>query len=256
MNIFKLEGQTFKQIAGSLTSIAVGSNETLVWGLNGNQIYKLDFFGTGFQLVEGELTSIAAGAAGVWGINSAGWIYRYAGYKWDRIPGTLNQISVGGSVWGLNSASEIYRFNGYSWDRTPGPLLKRIAVGSPPGETTVWGLDGAGQIYTVVDNKWVHQNGVLTNIAVGTTGVWGVNSAGELYRFNGADWDPMRSGVKAFAVGNSLWGTGSEAAWALDSDGQIFAYLYPGAFGTGGWTQFPGALQSIAVGGMGVWGLG
>jgi hypothetical protein len=51
----------------------------------------------------------------VWGVNSAGHIYRYTqddANPWVQIPGGLSDIGAGsdGAVWGVNSAGNIYRY--------------------------------------------------------------------------------------------------------------------------------------------------
>ncbi|KJY40324.1 hypothetical protein VR41_15135, partial [Streptomyces sp. NRRL B-1568] len=58
-----------------------------------------------------------AGADGtVWGVNSAGTIFRYAGdqgsTRWVQTTGGLSRISVGSrtNVWGVNSNQEIFRY--------------------------------------------------------------------------------------------------------------------------------------------------
>ncbi|MGA5170171.1 tectonin domain-containing protein, partial [Streptomyces lavendulocolor] len=65
--------------------------------------------------ITGALTAISAGSrTNVWGVNSAGNIYRFSGDDadpWINIPGALKDIGAAadGTVWGVNSAGNIYR---------------------------------------------------------------------------------------------------------------------------------------------------
>jgi len=67
--------------------------------------------------IGGALKRISAGSqTNVWGVNSAGNIYRYTGNDaspWVQIPGGLSDIGAAadGTVWGVNSAGNIYRYS-------------------------------------------------------------------------------------------------------------------------------------------------
>ncbi|MEU5091641.1 tectonin domain-containing protein [Streptomyces sp. NPDC021356] len=71
-----------------------------------------------WKQISGALVRIAAGSrTNVWGVNSAGNIYRYTNNDadpWQQIPGALTDIGAGadGTVWGVNSAGNIYRYTG------------------------------------------------------------------------------------------------------------------------------------------------
>ncbi len=70
----------------------------------------------------------------VWGVNSAGAMYRYdGGGKWERMGGAMAEVSVGddGLVWGVNAAGAVYRYDGGGkWERMGGPALAQVSVGS------------------------------------------------------------------------------------------------------------------------------
>ncbi|MEU8781781.1 tectonin domain-containing protein [Streptomyces sp. NPDC048637] len=71
-----------------------------------------------WKLISGSLTAISAGSrTNVWGVDSAGGIYRYTNNDaspWVKIPGGLSDIGAGadGTVWGVNSRNEIFRYTG------------------------------------------------------------------------------------------------------------------------------------------------
>ncbi|WP_228470920.1 tectonin domain-containing protein [Streptomyces alkaliphilus] len=72
--------------------------------------------------ISGALTAISAGSrTSVWGVNSAGNIYRYSGNDgspWSRVPGGLTDIGAAadGTVWGVNANGNIYRYVGDGQD--------------------------------------------------------------------------------------------------------------------------------------------
>src|ERR1022692_4116935 len=73
-----------------------------------------------FVEVPGALTTISAGGASVWGLNTLHHVYRYkqSTVSFAQVPGPLTQIAVGGGnvtldddVWGVNTLRQIYRYN-------------------------------------------------------------------------------------------------------------------------------------------------
>jgi hypothetical protein len=142
--------QNWEQVAGTLSTLSLGSGEA--WGLNGNgDIYRFDFatlafyrwgFGpyaqitvgtnavftnnpgdhglleltpVGTNAVAGSLIQIQAGGDGVWGIGSSQQIFRLQPFAniFTQIPGALVSISVGsgGGVWGTNSSHQVFAFS-------------------------------------------------------------------------------------------------------------------------------------------------
>jgi hypothetical protein len=243
-----------------------------------------------FKLVPGSLQQVSVGADGtVWGINSAGLIYRYDSnsQSWVQTPGYLKQIAVGGNgaVWGLNPAGSIYRWNAQAQNWTPiNGSLSQITVGS---DDDVWGLNSAQSIYHWIPSaqNWVQIPGALKQIAVGFNGaVWGINRAGLIYRFNPGSqaFVPVPGILTQIVVGSDgvVWGLNGQSIYRFNSLTQRFEHI-PGALtqiavGSGGnvwginagnliyeldspnqsWTNIPGALSHIAAGANGaVWGL-
>lgn len=207
-----------------------------------------------FQNLPGALQQISVGADGtVWGLNSAGEIYKYDSQQqtWVQERGALAQIAVGSasSVWGLNAAGQIYRWNTATqvWDLIPGNL-SQIAVGA---DGDVWGLNYQEHIYhfNAQTQGWTQIPGTLKQIAVGFDGaVWAINSANSVYRFNpGTGFFRQVPGTMTYIAAGAdgdVWGLNDTSVYHFDRLSQS-------------WDHMPGTLSQISVGaGSNVWGLG
>lgn len=264
--------QTFKKISISknVPVVQVAPGGSSVWALasNGNP-YILK--GKSFALANTiALTQIAVGGGNaaqadeVWGLNSAGSIYRASksGTSWifSQVPGLLDAIAVGPGyqdschpyeVWGLNPGSQIYRYNfcRSNFDQMPG-FLCDIHVGGGG----VWGAQCGPNTY-----RFNFSTGVFEPInspffgfpalTVGPTGeVWALDTAtsGELYRY-----DPVYGGFQYIACCSSQIQAGGNGVWTL-SGGHIDRWEPS----TLRFVQVAGSLISISVGsGGGVWGI-
>lgn len=183
----------------TLIQLTVGQGKS-VWALDNsstNNIYYYDFTTKAFVNVPGYLTSIGAGAEGVWGVNSASghaYVYNTSTKNFEDPPHGepsefFESISVGAygiGPWGLDSAGNAWLFNtrtGY-FDETNG-VLASICVGN--GEA--WGITSAGTVwmYDPTPESWIQPDtsARLTQISLGgDSNVYGVNSSGQVYRFN------------------------------------------------------------------------
>jgi virginiamycin B lyase len=196
--------------------------------------------------IAGFLSDISVASDGtVWGVNSAGDIYKYVGgtAPWKPVPGALKVVAVGAAAntWGLNAAGDIYKYVGGStgWEKIAG-VLSDISVAS---DGTVWGVNRAGDIYKYAGGTagWQQVPGALKTVAVGSaTNIWGVNSAGGIYKYAGGSvgWEKIPGVLSDISVASD--GT----VWGVNSSGDIFNYVG----GTAAWQQVPGALKIIAVG--------
>jgi virginiamycin B lyase len=181
-----------------------------------------------FANVPGALTNVAIGADGtVYGLNSGGYIYTYNGTQFANIPGQLSTLpgsfSVGNknAVWGLNSASNIYQLNASTntFNQVPGKL-KTIYVGA---DGDVWGLNVNNSIYHYASstNSFAEVGGTgatLSLLAVGSAGaVYGVNYAGSIYWYNpGKDEFEYLTGTIGFDTSPGSLGVGIDGdVWAL-----------------------------------------
>jgi virginiamycin B lyase len=217
-------------------------------------VYSVDL-SPAWKQIGGALTRISAGSrSNVWGVNSAGNIYRYTqddARPWVQIPGGLSDIgsAADGTVWGVNSGGSIYRYlpNG-TWKQIGGSLT-RISAGSA---SNVWGVNSAGNIfrYTQDDaNPWVNIPGNLSDIGAAADGtVWGVNSAGNIFRYlPDGTWKHIDGNLKAISAGSA------SNVWGVNSAGNIFRYTQDDA---NPWKHIPGGLSDIGAAADGtVWGV-
>ena len=195
---------------------------------------------------------IVAGPSGaVWGVTSAGSVYRFDA-RWARQSGRLAQLDVGnkGEVWGVTAAGSVYRRVGSGgWTRMPG-ALEQVSVGSrADGSSLVMGVTAAGSVYRFDSGSWTRLSGRLAQLEVGNKGeVWGVTAAGSVYRYAGGNqWTRMPGSLKQVSVGSNS--DGSTFVWGLASDGSVRR------FQGGSWTGLPGRLDQIDVGSGQVWGV-
>jgi hypothetical protein len=132
-----------------------------------------------------------------WGVDTKYWIYRW-GTSWTFVPGRLKQISVGSAsnVWGVNSAGDIYKWTGTSFIKMSGSF----ASVSVAADGTVWALQPDDSIRRWNGSSWMPSAGSLHWISAGSvSNVWGVNSSGLVYKLNAATggWEmpPVPSGT-------------------------------------------------------------
>jgi hypothetical protein len=158
-----------------------------VWALNsGAQIFRYDFCGKNFALVNGILCSAWVGGGDMWGNDCLGNIFRYnfATGGFDQIPGALTEIAVGpNGVFGISSDTLIWEFhdNIQNFTQLPGSLGKIAAGGNG-----VWGLNSAQQVYRLEPGTatFVQVSGQMASISVGSGGgVWGIDNSGKVYAF-------------------------------------------------------------------------
>ena len=68
---------------------------------------------------------VVQGPTEVWAINSSGEIFRKNKESWEKIPGSLSDISVGETVvWGVSGKNEISKYDKKkgNWKQIPGQL--------------------------------------------------------------------------------------------------------------------------------------
>ena len=185
-----------------------------------------------WNLINGSLNRISVGSrTNVWGVNSAGEIYRYTqddANPWIQVPGTLTDIGAAadGTVWGVNSAGNSYRYSGDgTWTPIGGSVqVQRISVGS---RTNVWGLSSPG-ISTIVrysqddDNPWIQQylGNLSSDIGAAADGtMWSVGSDGTIWRYLDTGTFTQVNGVlNRISVGSRT------NVWGLNSAGEIYIY--------------------------------
>jgi len=186
------ENSWLKASGPSLVQVSA-SPEGEAWGVGSNgDIWWRDPARGEWLQVKGNMKQVAVGSRGgepnVWGLNAQGDIFRYQNGSWQQVPGNLSQVSAGasGSVWGVNSAGQIWRWNGNgAWEQIAGGLVQ-VSAGAPDH---VWGVNSAGQIWRWNGSAWDQISGGLKQISVGASGdVWGVNDAGQIWQRSNDTW--------------------------------------------------------------------
>lgn len=140
-------------VAGTYTQIAAGDG-VAAWALNNGNIYQYNSSTKTFGQIGGTLSQIAVGSDNdLWGLTSAGYCYHYVSSSWINIPGAYAQIAVGSTtnVWTLDSAGRIYKYNSSTktFQQTPGGLRQ---IGA--GYSATFGINTAGQVWQYVSNAW------------------------------------------------------------------------------------------------------
>jgi len=142
VNAEQYPGDSWAQISGpgpALTGVYVGGNSKLVWAMSGNNIYYTTKANISWTAVPNpyNLTSLSVGSQEVWGVNSAGNVYRrsVSGIgNWVAVSGSFNQIALGENyAWALQGA-------------TPSSLRLTGFLGAPAAQipTTPMGLSVSG----------------------------------------------------------------------------------------------------------------
>lgn len=188
--------------AGILSEISVG-DDGLVYGLTADGA----IFSRGplqWDRVPGALTRISAATGNnVWGVNADGNIFRSKDLstgpyiKWERIPGTLADVSVRGKmydwdnsmVWGVQAGGNILKYNGAGgWTPVYGSLKKVCAMGGWDGtQDGAVGISSSGIAWFYIDrNGWteiVGPGGALIDCGVSIdTTMWVVNESGNIFQ--------------------------------------------------------------------------
>ena len=181
----------------------------------------------------------------VWGVNSAGQIWRSDGGPWAGIPGEAVQASVAsdGTVLIVNAEGRVYRRADSEWQQLDdAPKLAQVSVRNA---SEAWGLGKSDEIFRWNGSAWSQVDGRLTSISVAADGsVWGVNRGGMVFRRNGDAWQAMQGQLVqvSAARNNDVWG--------VNANNDIWRW------NGSGWTQVPGSLTQVAAGADGsVWGL-
>ena len=233
----------FDQIPGNLKTISVGADGA-VWGIgSAGQVFR--FNGAAFIPIEAALVIIAVGNTNaVWGINSSNQVFRWDGAALQMVGGALTNISVGadGDVWGINSSNQVFHWDGAVFQPVAGALTA-ISVGTAGA---VWGLNASNHAFQWDGAAFDQVAGaLLTNISVGADGaVWGINSSNHVFQWQSGAFQEVGGALTGISVG------AAGAVWGINSSNHVFqwdgAVLQPVA----------GALTGISVGAAGaVWGL-
>ncbi len=192
---FNYTTKAFAQVPGVLTQITVGIGITdgchpyEVLGLNSSIIYRYNYCTNGFDIINGLLVQVVTGGGDVWGINSAGSVFRLDQTDFDapvfvQVPGDLIQIAVGvNDVWGVDGSNRLFR---YDFGSGAFKMLYSEVTQVAAGGDGVWLLDTTDDPYTIssATGSNLPLSGNLKSVSVGSgAGVFGINNSDEVYTF-------------------------------------------------------------------------
>ncbi|XXF75684.1 hypothetical protein P2318_21795 [Myxococcaceae bacterium GXIMD 01537] len=200
------------------------------------------------------LKQISVGSANaIWGLDTAGFNWKWTGTAWQRMGGTVSNIATAsdGTLWATNppDSLRVLKWDGagnkWTWN-IPTGMRQVTAVNA----NTAWGLDGSGALFRWTGSAWEKKGCCVSQISVGADGeLWATNppDAKRVLKWDAAGnkwtWN-IPTGMTYVSVGNA------KNIWALDAADQVFQWS-----GTA-WTKMPGALRNISVANDGsVWGL-
>lgn len=179
-------------------------------------------------------------ARAMWLLNDDGAIYRYAGDRWEQMPGSDGAaIGVGGGrVLLVNTDGKIYEFSGGAWTQLSGSDGRDIAVAN---DGTAWLANTDGELYTLAAGsaKWKRMPGSDASRIGAGQDVWLVNTEGELYRWGGSSWQQMPG-----SDGRDIAASDDGHVFLTNTQGEIYEYAGDA------WTQLDGSDgRTLAAGG-------
>ncbi|NTX04576.1 tectonin domain-containing protein [Myxococcus sp. CA040A] len=198
------------------------------------------------------LKQISVGSANaVWGLDTAGFNWKWTGATWQKMGGTVTNISTAsdGTLWATNPPDSLRVLK---WDATGNKWTWNMPTGMKQvtaiNATTAWGLDTGGSLFRWTGSAWEKKGCCVSQLSVGADGeLWATNPAdsNRVLRWDGTKWTwNIPAGMTFVSVGNV------KNIWALDGSDQVYQWS-----GTA-WQKVPGALRNISAAGDGsVWGL-
>ncbi|MCP3097977.1 hypothetical protein LZ198_03700 [Myxococcus sp. K15C18031901] len=198
------------------------------------------------------LKQISVGSANaVWGLDTAGFNWKWTGSGWQKMGGTVSNISTAsdGTLWATNPPDSLRVLK---WDATGSKWTWNLPTGmkqvTAVNANAAWGLDNAGALFRWTGSAWEKKGCCVSQLSVGADGeLWATNPADSqrVLRWDGAKWTwNIPTGMTFVSVGSA------KNIWALDGSDQVYQWA-----GTS-WQKVPGALRNISAAGDGsVWGL-
>jgi hypothetical protein len=198
------------------------------------------------------LQQISVGSANaIWGLDTAGFPWKWNGSAWEKKAGTVGTLSVAadGTVWATNPADSMRVLkqdvanNKWTWNIPAG--MKQVAA---INATTAYGLDNAGTLFKLNGTTWEKKLGTVAQISAGADGeLWATNppDSNRVLRWDGTQWTwDIPLGLTSVSVGSA------QNIWGLDSAGKV--YKWTGKT----WLLKPGTLKTISAASDGtVWGV-
>jgi hypothetical protein len=200
--------------------------------------------------VGGTLKQISVGNANaVWGLDTAGYPWKWNGSAWEKKVGTVSSVTADGTVWATNPPDSMRVLkldvvnNKWTWNIPTG--MKQVTA---VNATTAWGLDNGGSLFLLNGAAWDKKGCCVSQISIGADGeLWATNppDSNRVLRWDGAKWTwNIPTGMIFVSVGSA------KNIWALDPSDQVFKW------NGSAWQKMPGALHNISAASDGsVWGL-
>jgi hypothetical protein len=133
------------------------SPNNAVWGINDhNEVFRYNPFQDTFERMPGTLKQVSVGIDGeVWGVGPNDDPFRWTGSQWQPIQGKLQQLSVRNAkeAWGVNAANDLFQWNGSAWEQT-GFKTRFVSAGV---DGTVWGLSLPPSVIQTIDTWFKSQ---------------------------------------------------------------------------------------------------
>jgi hypothetical protein len=200
-----LSGQTGKSYEGvfeSLTQVS-SDGEGVMVGLNAKgKVFAWN--GAEWKQIAGELAQVSIGSkTEIWGVNADHVVWRLGDTAWERKPGLMKHVAVakGGAAVvavDLNGKAMSWNFGANAWQPFPSsPVLKQIAIGKT---SRIYGIGENGEIaaWRPATQTWVRIKGSLQSISVGLDGtIGGVGAGNKAWLRAEADVDAELTGAAA-----------------------------------------------------------
>ncbi|KAM3922632.1 fish-egg lectin-like [Leptodactylus fuscus] len=184
-------------IPGNLKQVDAGNGE--VYGVNDNDdIFKWE--GNDWKQIPGKLIHVTVGAAGVWGVNKENVIHKLQDNTWMPVTGYLKQIDAGGDKFlsGANGADAIFCLNQDQTISRSAALSYTHIDGSLKyyscGLYGCWGANYMNNVFyrhdvkpnACLGSRWQHAEGSLVMVEVAADGsVYGIDPEGDVYKREG-----------------------------------------------------------------------
>jgi hypothetical protein len=184
----------------SIVHISVGSAKHILalTSASSNNVYTLNSAGNGWTVLPGNghcTTDAEIGVDGdIWCLVGTQ-IFHFSGSVWNGIAGGLSVIAVGSAqqVWGVNSSGSLYTWAGTAWTTvatpgfTPAHSLNALGVGSDIGPALAI-MDVSGTVHFSPyggAGPWYTISGLVSSLGMGGGAyLFEVNSAGTPYHVN------------------------------------------------------------------------
>ncbi len=208
-------GSNLKRVPSTEVLKSVSTSINYYWGVNAkDEIFVCEKPCKTWKKIAGGLTQVDVSDSEVWGVNSAGAIYKRpadGSGTWVNVPGALTHVSASGNgyIWGVNKNDDIYLCKkpcsgGSPWKQIGGKLRQidggeQYVFGSNAGMNVYRrAVDGSGDQWKLISQK------KLKYVSVGVGMVFGVDKDGNIWQCtlpcDSGDWVEIESCLEVDTV--------------------------------------------------------